>query len=81
MIYVDQLSYRGFKTRGVPTKTAHLTADSEEELHKFAGSMLMPKSWCHYGSRPHYDITAKYRMAAIRRGAKDGIAPHAARGK
>jgi len=78
-VYVDRLCHQGFKYRGVLTQTAHLTADSEEELHEFANKLMIPKSWCHYGSRkgsrPHYDITAKYLREATLRGAQDGIAP------
>ncbi len=73
-VYIDRLAHRGFKSRGVPTMTAHLTASTDAELHEFARAIGLPKSWCHYGSQPHYDITSKFVRAAVDRGAMDGIA-------
>ena len=48
----------------------HLTADSIVELHAFASRLGLRKEWFqNHKLIPHYDITEKKRLIAIRQGA------------
>jgi hypothetical protein len=48
----------------------HLMADTREELHEFAASIGIPTRAFHRGARhPHYDITERQRLRALRHGA------------
>lgn len=48
----------------------HLAADSLGELHDFAAAIGVARCWFHAGARrPHYDITAPQRDAALKAGA------------
>ena len=52
------------------TKWCHLLADTEEELHEFAGLIGCRRSWCHRASQYlHYDLTESKRDLAVRNGA------------
>ena len=69
-VYVDEL----FDTEKTPnwryTKACHLTADTLEELHKFAESIGMKRVWFQDHKRhPHYDLTANRRKMAVKQGA------------
>ena len=68
-VYVDGLRWWGFKVRGREAKTCHLTADTLHELYDFADRIGIPAGWIHAKPRPHYDLTKKYRDAALRHGA------------
>jgi len=46
-----------------------MVADSEEELHYFAGRMGLFRSWFQRGSLPHYDLTKGMRLLAVKLGA------------
>jgi hypothetical protein len=51
---------------------AHLTADTTEELHEFAGRLGLKRSWFQQGRQPwldHYDVTDRMREKAIGLGA------------
>lgn len=48
----------------------HMMADTVEELHEFAGRLGLKKDWFQNAKGiPHYDITVKKRVEAIRLGA------------
>ena len=67
-VYVDPLINYGWKLG----PSCHLTADTEEELHNFAISIGMKRSWFQDGeshSLPHYDLTKGRRAAAVKKGA------------
>jgi len=69
-VYVDAL--RATKTTASwPYRySAHLLADSIEELHAFAESIGMRREWFQPGSTPHYDVTSARHRQAIAAGAK-----------
>jgi hypothetical protein len=49
---------------------SHLTADSLDELHRFAASIGLKRCWFDGAMRhPHYDVTAPQRARALREGA------------
>ena len=65
MIYVDAAINR-WKGK----LWCHLTADSIAELHAFASRLGLKKEWFqNHKLIPHYDITEKKRLIAIRQGA------------
>jgi len=50
----------------------HLTADSEDQLHKFASMLGLRREWFQHGSvkrLPHYDLTSGRRRVAVELGA------------
>lgn len=73
-VYVDALlpclPNKNWKYR----KSCHLYADTESELHEFAISLGLRRSWFQKFPRrlPHYDLTENKRSQALRRGAIDG---------
>lgn len=69
MPYVDALRWRGMTIRGRDVKSCHLTADTPEELKEFAEKMGVTGDWIHNGSRPHFDLVARFRGKAIANGA------------
>lgn len=68
-VYVDELFDYGWKLG----PSCHLVADTEEELHEFALSLGMKRDWFQCSKPkaglPHYDLTARRRMQAIKKGA------------
>jgi hypothetical protein len=65
-VYVDQMRPALWKYG----KACHLYADGVEELHAFALSIGMRRSW--FQDRegfPHYDLTEGRRRRAVARGA------------
>lgn len=51
----------------------HLVADSLEELHHFAGSLGLRRTWFQAkASYPHYDVTTTVRERALKLGALPG---------
>lgn len=68
-VYVDPLINYGWKLG----PSCHLTADSLEELNKFALSIGMKLSWLQYGGgkkmMPHYDLVKSRRELAVKKGA------------
>ena len=70
MIYVDTIR-RCDPTKCWPYRTAaHLWADDDEEIHRFAQRLGLRRQWAQ--QRPgfmHYDVTQTMREAAIRAGA------------
>jgi Protein of unknown function (DUF4031) len=77
-VYVDdfRVPWRG-------RRWCHLTADSEEELHVFAGRLGIPQRGFHHDpARPwkaHYDIPEAVREEALRLGARPITRREAAR--
>lgn len=67
-VYVDELV---FEWRG--RMWCHLLADSDEELHRFAGRLGLPSSSFHRRRgrpwRDHYDLAEDARLHAVRLGA------------
>lgn len=64
-IYVDnaRISWRG-------RQWCHLVADTLEELHSFARSLGLRRTWFQaQASLPHYDVTVETRTIALSRGA------------
>ena len=43
-------------------KGIHLTADSTEELHRFASRIVLGRSWFHPTPFPHYDIICPHKQ-------------------
>jgi len=67
-IYVDNecIEWRG-------KLWCHLVADSLEELHHFAGSLGLRRTWFQgKASYPHYDVTTAVRERALKLGALPG---------
>lgn len=69
-IYVGEL-FATLKSKQWPyEKAAHLFADSDEELHVFAASIGLKRSWFQDHNRlHHYDVTKNKRLDAIKLGA------------
>jgi len=70
-VYVDKLRYYkdSSKVCGRIVKWSHLTADTAEELHRFAEFIGLKRSWFQNHRIPHYDITTSKRKEAINHGA------------
>ncbi|WP_236205825.1 DUF4031 domain-containing protein [Pseudomonas tohonis] len=67
-VYVDNVR---IKWRG--KEWCHLVADTLDELHEFASSLGLKRSWFqHSASYPHYDITISTRKKALQLGAHQG---------
>jgi hypothetical protein len=72
-IYVDPLLQRGWIMYGQPIASCHMiTSEADlDDLHAFAEAIGMQVRWFqrHAAWRPHYDLTAKTRAAALAAGA------------
>jgi hypothetical protein len=83
-VYVDEL--RGYDesqikapARRYGQQWAHLTAESEAELHAFAARLGLRRAWYQPGSQrdgynwylSHYDLTPNKRALAVRLGATE----------
>ncbi|GBG02324.1 hypothetical protein AZSI13_16510 [Azospira sp. I13] len=67
-VYVDNVKV---KWRG--KEWCHLVADSIEELHAFANTLGLRRSWFQANaSYPHYDVTLEVRNKALLMGAELG---------
>ncbi len=65
MVYVDQLRKYGSRY------WCHMTADAEEELHRFARALGIERRWYqNKGYKWHYDLDPVRRELAVRRGAQ-----------
>ncbi|MFB0523945.1 MAG: DUF4031 domain-containing protein [Phycisphaerae bacterium] len=69
-VYVDEMT-NCLKNKNWPySRSCHLVADSVEELHYFAGRLMLKPSWFQQKSDlPHYDLTTGMRRLAIKLGA------------
>lgn len=73
MIYVDELQV-SLKNKNWPYKYhCHLVTDSDSirELHLFAIKLGLRRSWFQEKTLPHYDLTTRMRIKAIRLGAME----------
>lgn len=71
-VYVDDGFCGPPGSWGKWTGGGHLQADTENELHAFAQTLGLKRSWFQRGSRSeaaHYDLTASKRAKAIELGA------------
>lgn len=69
-VYVDPIRVCLRSRKWPYTRAAHLFADSVEELHAFAASIGLKRTWFqHRHGFPHYDVTGGMRWQAIRHGA------------
>lgn len=68
-VYVDALLEYGWVLRGRSTRSCHMIADSESELHAMARAIGMRRAWFQPRSFPHYDLTPDRRQKAVCRGA------------
>lgn len=68
-VYVDELMKWPTRIRCFKNGSAHLTADTEEELHELAQRIGLKRAWFQNKRVPHYDLTASKREAALAAGA------------
>lgn len=69
-VYVDDLKVWGnAKHRCFAAGSAHLTADTLDELHAFAAHLGLKREWFQDHFVPHYDLSPKRHAAALRLGA------------
>ena len=71
-VYVDALRYSPpivVRARKYGDYWCHLLADTEEELHAFAGKIDVRRSWFQGYATPHYDLTPARRDRAVKAGA------------
>lgn len=66
-VYVDTLREYP-KTHG-HSKWCHLLSDNFDELETFARVMGLHPDWYQHKSYPHYDLTEKKRIQALKLGA------------
>ena len=72
MVYVDWLCRHGWVMRGKTIMSCHLYADTELELHKFALSIGLKRTWFQKKRNlPHYDLTPNKRKQAVDKGAHE----------
>ena len=71
MIYVDPIQQWPTRIRCFMAGSCHLTADTLEELHEFAGKLGLRKDWFQDKSLPHYDLTVSKRVQAVNKGARE----------
>lgn len=72
-VYVDPLKDHGWKIHGRWVLSCHLFTDGPaEELHALAEKIGLKREWFQEArdGTPHYDLTVKMRVAAIRAGAE-----------
>lgn len=69
MTYVDEVRKWPTSIRCFQQGSAHLTADTLEELHAMARRIGLRQAWFQAGLVPHYDLTPARRQAAIEAGA------------
>lgn len=76
-VYIDG-AFLPAQVGRLKSRWCHMTADTVEELHVFAESIGMRRTWFQPDHRPgvlsirgswHYDVTAGRRPAALRAGA------------
>ena len=69
-VMVDELQVWGHaKHRCFKDGSAHLTADTVEELHAFAERLGLRRAWFQPRSSPHYDLSPAKRAKALVLGA------------
>ena len=80
-VYVDEVRRWPTKIRCFQAGSAHLTADTLEELHELARAIGLRRAWFQDKRVPHYDLTPSRREAALRAGAVFVSAKEQARGR
>jgi hypothetical protein len=71
-VYVDPLLEHGGSSTFRWTKSCHMYADTEKELHKMAKKIGLQPSWFqNKETLKHYDLTASKRFLAVQNGAKE----------
>ena len=71
-IFVDTLLEAHQNPKWFYRQSCHMYSDDVEELHKFAQSIGLKRSWFQNHPRlPHYDLTANKRKQAVKNGAKE----------
>lgn len=68
-VYVDKLRPVTPTKQWRWPKSAHMIADTIDELHEFASSIGLRREWFQPASFPHYDLTPARHFEALRRGA------------
>lgn len=68
-VYIDKLFICKPNKKWPWNLACHLTADTIKELHKFAKSIGLRRSWYQPKSKPHYDLTPGKRIRALKAGA------------
>ncbi len=68
-VYVDQLRYFRKWRYANFHDGCHMFAHTIEELHEFAESFGLMRSWFQDTKHPHYDLTSGKRRMAIEHGA------------
>jgi hypothetical protein len=70
-VYVDELQvWSHAKHRCFFNGSAHLEADTLEELHAFAKKLGLKREWFQPRSSPHYDLSPAKHAMALMRGAR-----------
>lgn len=71
-VYVDDMRMPARVGR-ISARWSHLTADSDAELHEFAGRLGLKRAWFQPNERRpeanHYDVTDTVRAKALELGA------------
>ena len=68
-VYVDDLFPTRRSQRWPYYVACHMLADTVEELHEMADLIGLKRSWFQPESSPHYDLTQRKRVFAMRAGA------------
>lgn len=70
MVYVDALQVCIPNPQWRWSRSCHLMADTEPEIHIFAGHLGLKREWFQDTRMPHYDLTPAMRQKAVALGAK-----------
>lgn len=68
-VYVDPISPCIPNKKWKYSYCCHLIGDTVAELHAFAASLGLKRSWFQNKAIPHYDLTINKRRSAVRLGA------------
>lgn len=68
-VYVDRLAPCVPSKKWRWDKSAHLIADTLEELHEFAARIGLRRAWFQASSTPHYDLNETRHAKALELGA------------
>lgn len=68
-VMVDEIRIWPTKIRCFKAGSAHLTADTVDELHAFARRLRLRQEWFQPLSSPHYDLTPEKQARALALGA------------